>query len=72
MIKQMSVGESARFMALVAVALNDAYIAVFDAKYHYNFWRPITAMRNGNTDGNGIIMDTWNGAGGPRAWACWP
>jgi hypothetical protein len=50
--KQMSVGESARFMALVAVGLNDAYIAVFDAKYHYNFWRPITAIRNGDTDGN--------------------
>jgi hypothetical protein len=50
--KQMSVGESARFMTLVAVGLNDAYIAVFDAKYHYNFWRPITAIRNGDTDGN--------------------
>jgi hypothetical protein len=50
--KQMSVGESARFMALVAVGLNDALIAVFDAKYHYNFWRPITAIRNGDIDGN--------------------
>jgi hypothetical protein len=50
--KQMSVGESARFMALVAVGLNDAYVAVFDAKYHYNFWRPITALRNGDADGN--------------------
>jgi hypothetical protein len=50
--KQMSVSDSARFMALVAVGLNDAYIAVFDAKYLYNFWRPITAIRNGDTDGN--------------------
>jgi hypothetical protein len=50
--KQMSVSESARFMALVAVGLNDALIAVFDAKYHYNFWRPITAIRNGDIDGN--------------------
>ena len=50
--KQMSVVDSARFMALVAVGLNDAYVAVFDAKYHYNFWRPITAIRNGDTDGN--------------------
>jgi hypothetical protein len=50
--KQMSVGESARFMALVAVGLNDAYVAVFDAKYHYNFWRPITALPNGDADGN--------------------
>ena len=43
---------SARFMALFAVALTDAYIAVFDAKYHYEFWRPITAIRNGDIDGN--------------------
>jgi hypothetical protein len=50
--KQMSVVDSARFMALVAVGLNDAIIAVLDAKYHYNFWRPITAIRNGDTDGN--------------------
>jgi hypothetical protein len=50
--KQMSIIDSARFMALVAVGLNDALIAVFDAKYHYNFWRPITAIRNGDIDGN--------------------
>ena len=50
--KQMSVVESARFMALVAVGINDAIIAVLDAKYHYNFWRPITAIRNGDIDDN--------------------
>src|SRR5258708_32004728 len=50
--KQMSVVDSARFMALMVVALNDATIAVLDAKYHYNFWRPITAIRNGDIDGN--------------------
>jgi hypothetical protein len=50
--KQMSVLDSARFMALVAAGLNDAIIAVLDAKYHYNFWRPITAIRNGDIDGN--------------------
>src|SRR6266853_794524 len=50
--KQMGVVDSARFMALEAVALNDAIIAVLDAKYHYNFWRPITAIRNGDNDGN--------------------
>jgi PAP2 superfamily len=50
--KQMSIGESARLMTLVAVGLNDALIAVFDAKYHYNFWRPITSIRNGDIDGN--------------------
>jgi PAP2 superfamily len=50
--KQMNVVDSARFMALVAIGLNDAIIAVLDAKYHYNFWRPITAIRNGDIDGN--------------------
>src|SRR5262249_28691945 len=50
--KQMSIGDSARFMAMIAIGLTDAYIAVFDAKYHYNFWRPITAVRNGDIDGN--------------------
>src|SRR5207245_3400343 len=27
-------------------------VAIFDAKYHYEFWRPITAIRNGDIDGN--------------------
>ena len=36
----------------MAVARADAMIAVFDAKYHYNFWRPVTAIRNGDIDGN--------------------
>jgi PAP2 superfamily len=48
----MSVLDSARFMALVSVATMDAMIAVFDAKYKYEFWRPITAIRNGDIDGN--------------------
>jgi len=48
----MTVSDSARFMALYSVALTDAYIAVFDAKYEYEFWRPITAIRNGDMTGN--------------------
>jgi hypothetical protein len=48
----MSVLDSARFMALVSIATIDAMIAVFDAKYKYEFWRPITAIRNGDIDGN--------------------
>jgi len=32
--------------------MNDAEIAVLEAKYHYNFWRPITAIRNGDLNGN--------------------
>src|SRR5262249_59219972 len=43
MAKEMNVSDSARFMALVAVGLNEALIAVFHPQYHYNFLRPITA-----------------------------
>ena len=50
--KKMTLVESARFLALTAVATADAYIAVFDAKYHYQFWRPLTAIRNGDIDDN--------------------
>jgi len=50
--QKMSVIDCARFMALVAVAAADAGIAVFDAKYHYDFWRPLTAIRNGDIDDN--------------------
>jgi hypothetical protein len=50
--KKMSVIDSARFTTLTAVGLADAIIAVLDAKYYYNFWRPITAIRNGDIDDN--------------------
>jgi len=50
--RHMKLVDSARLMASFAVGLTDAYIAVFDAKYHYEFWRPITAIRNGDVDGN--------------------
>jgi hypothetical protein len=50
--KKMDLSDSARFMALASTAVADAYIAVFDAKYHYDFWRPITAIRNGDIDDN--------------------
>jgi hypothetical protein len=43
---------NARLFATVAQAMDDAMIAVFDAKYHYNFWRPVTAIRNADQDGN--------------------
>jgi len=46
------VTRNARLYAAVTAALNDAEIAVFDAKYHYQFWRPITAIRNGDRDDN--------------------
>jgi hypothetical protein len=46
------VTRNARLFAAVTAAINDAEIAVFEAKYHYQFWRPITAIRNGDRDNN--------------------
>lgn len=42
----------ARLLALVNVALADAAIAVWDSKYHYRLWRPVTAIREAGADGN--------------------
>src|SRR5262249_61516385 len=50
--KNLSVVDCARTMALGAMALTDAYMAVYDAKYRYELWRPITAIRNGDTIGS--------------------
>jgi hypothetical protein len=47
-----TLGQNARLFALVEMAVADSYIAVFEAKYAYNFWRPVTAIRNGDIDGN--------------------
>jgi len=42
--------DNARLFALAAMAMDDGLIAVFDAKYTYNFWRPVTAIRNAEGD----------------------
>ncbi len=47
-----SLQQNARLFALMNVAMADAAIGAWDAKYHYNFWRPVTAIREGDTDGN--------------------
>ena len=46
------VAQNARLYAAMAQAMDDALISVFEAKYHYQFWRPVTAIRNGDIDGN--------------------
>ncbi len=46
------VTQNARLLAVTTAALDDAGIAVMEAKYQYHFWRPITAIRNGDADGN--------------------
>jgi PAP2 superfamily len=50
--KTLDIVDNARLLALYAMAMADSYIAVFDAKYTYNFWRPVTAIRNADIDGN--------------------
>jgi hypothetical protein len=50
--KQLSLADCARLFALLNMSLANAYIVNWDAKYTYNFWRPATAIRNGDQDGN--------------------
>ena len=54
-------GASARMFALAHLSAADAAIGAWDAKRYYNFWRPITAIRNADTDGNAetIADPTW-------------
>jgi membrane-associated phospholipid phosphatase len=43
---------AARTLALLNISLADSAIASFDTKFHYDYWRPITAIRRGDSDGN--------------------
>jgi hypothetical protein len=45
-------GDRARLLALANLAGADAIIAIWDSKYHFNFWRPSAAIVRGNADGN--------------------
>ncbi|WP_157615991.1 vanadium-dependent haloperoxidase [Rhizobacter sp. Root404] len=47
-----SLADNARLLAILSVALADATIGCFDAKYHYGFWRPTSAITLADTDGN--------------------
>jgi len=47
-----SLTENARALALINIAMSDSLVASFLNKYHYNFWRPETAIHAGDTDGN--------------------
>ncbi|MFO1415459.1 MAG: vanadium-dependent haloperoxidase [Burkholderiales bacterium] len=49
---QPTLAENARLAAAVWVTLSDATIACFESKYHYNFWRPLTAIPEAGNDGN--------------------
>ncbi len=43
---------NARLFGLLNLAMADGYIGSFETKYLYNFWRPVTAIQNADTDGN--------------------
>jgi hypothetical protein len=47
-----TIEENARMFALLGIAQADALIASWDNKYHYSYWRPVTAIREAATDGN--------------------
>ena len=48
----LTTAENARLFALLNLSLADSVIAFYDAKYTYNFWRPVTAIRAADTDVN--------------------
>jgi PAP2 superfamily len=77
---RLGIREAARFFAMTNTAILDAQIACWDAKFHYNFWRPVTAIRAGALDGNPLTEPdpTWIGLAAtpahpeyPAAHGCW-
>ncbi len=50
--KGLALAENARLFALLSLGIANCYILDWDAKFHYQFWRPLTAIRNGDQDGN--------------------
>jgi hypothetical protein len=76
----LGIREAARFFAMMNTAILDSQIACWDAKFHYNFWRPVTAIRAGAVDGNALTEPdaTWIGLAVtpahpeyPAAHGCW-
>ena len=52
--RRLTLSENARLFALLNIAMADAAIAAWDAKFEYTFWRPVTAIRLADTDGNSL------------------
>ena len=50
--RALNLGDTARMFALVNLAMADAVITAWDSKIAWNFWRPVTAIREGHLDGN--------------------
>ena len=60
--KNLDAWDSARLLALLNLAMADSYIAGFKIRYVYDFWRPVTAIREGDNDGNDATVGdpTWD------------
>ena len=50
--QNLALADSARFFAQTYVTMADTFVNCWDSKRYYNFWRPVTAIRAGDTDGN--------------------
>ena len=50
--RRLDATDSARVLALMNIAMADAFIAGFKIRYVYDSWRPVTAIREGDSDGN--------------------
>ena len=59
--RNLSTVERARLFALTNIALHDALQVTFASKFHYGLWRPLTAIREGASDGNALTVadTTW-------------
>lgn len=52
--RELGLQSTARLFALLNMAMSDSYVAGWDSKYYYDFWRPYTAIRAADTDGNAL------------------
>ena len=59
--------EAARMLALINTAMADGAISAWETKWHYQYWRPVTAIRSGDQDGNQSVAPdtTWHPLGSP-------
>jgi hypothetical protein len=60
--RHLGLAETARLFAVVYAAHADTIIGCYNAKYHFNFWRPVTAIQNGDLDSNADTFadPTWS------------
>ena len=57
----LNTSDTARLFAMLWTAVADSFIGCYNAKYHFGFWRPVTAIQNGGIDGNSATVpdSTW-------------